>query len=58
MSLGAPRVPAVPWWIMILELGRAKRLPGAPPARIMAAADIPMPTQMVETSQWTCWMTS
>ena len=58
MSDGAPRVPALPWWIMILELGRAKRLPAVPPARIIAAADMPMPTQMVETSQWTCCMTS
>ena len=31
-------------------LGRAKRFPVAPPERIMAAADIPMPTQMVDTS--------
>ena len=58
MSVGAPRVPALPWWIMILALGRARRLPAAPPHRTMAAADIPMPTQMVETSGWTCWMTS
>ena len=39
-------------------LGRAKRFPAAPPERIMAAADMPMPTQMVETSGSTCCMTS
>ena len=50
MSLGAPRVPAEPWWIMILALGSASRLPGAPPHRIIAAADMPIPTQIVDTS--------
>ena len=34
---------------MIRGLGRAKRLPAVPPQRIMAAADIPIPTQMVDT---------
>jgi hypothetical protein len=58
MSLGAPRVPAEPWWIMMRALGRANRFPAAPPHRIMAAADIPMPTQMVDTSGATCCMTS
>ena len=58
MSEGAPRVPAEPWWIMIRAFGRAKRFPAAPPERIMAAADMPMPTQMVETSGSTCCMTS
>ena len=58
MSLGAPRAPADPWWIMILALGSAYRFPGAPPARIIAAADMPMPTQMVDTSQRTCCITS
>lgn len=46
MSRG-PRVPAEPWWIMILELGGAERFPGAPPRRIMAAAEIPTPMQIV-----------
>ena len=58
MSLGAPRAPALPWWIMMRALGRARRLPGAPPQSTMAAADIPIPTQIVETSGRTCWMTS
>ncbi len=58
MSRGAPRLPALPWWIMILALGSARRLPAAPPARIIAAADIPMPTQIVDTSGRTCWITS
>ena len=58
MSGGAPRVPAVPWWIMILALGNARRLPGAPPHKIIAAADIPIPTQIVDTSHLTCCMTS
>ena len=58
MSLGAPRAPAEPWWIMILALGRAMRFPLAPPHSTMAAADIPMPMQMVATSGRTCWMTS
>ena len=58
MSLGAPCVPAEPWWIMIFELGRARRLPGAPAHRIIAAADIPIPTQIVETGGRTCCITS
>ena len=58
MSRGAPRVPALPSWIMILAFGRANRFPAAPPARIIAAADIPIPTQIVDTSQRTCCMTS
>jgi hypothetical protein len=28
MSLGAPRKPAEPWWIIIFAFGRAERLPG------------------------------
>ena len=43
---------------MIRAFGRASRLPGAPPHRIIAAADMPMPTQIVDTSGRTCWMTS
>ena len=58
ISLGAPRVPALPWWIMMRALGNAKRFPGAPPQSTIAAADMPMPTQIVETSGRTCWMTS
>ena len=50
MSAGVPRKPAEPWWIIIFAFGSAIRLPGAPPARIIAAADIPMPTQIVATS--------
>ena len=40
------------------EFGSAKRFPAAPPARIIAAADMPMPQQMVDTSGSTCCMTS
>ena len=58
MSRGAPRVPADPWWIMILALGSARRFPGAPPQRTIAAADMPIPTQIVETSGCTCCITS
>ena len=38
--------------------GSARRFPAAPPHRIMAAADMPIPTQMVATSGRTCWITS
>ena len=58
MSRGAPRAPAEPWWIIILAFGVASLLPGAPPQRIMAAADIPIPTQTVETSHRVLCMTS
>ena len=58
MSLGAPRVPAEPWWIMIRALGRARRLPAVPAPRIIAAADIAIPTQIVLTSGRTCWIAS
>ena len=58
MSDGAPRMPAVPWWIITRALGSASRLPRAPPARIIAAADMPIPTQMVATSGRMCCMTS
>ena len=57
-SRGAPRIPAVPWWIMILPLGSAMRRPAAPPPRIIAAADIPMPIRLVATGQLTCCITS
>src|SRR5688500_4067396 len=42
-SDGAPRNPAEPWWIISFAWGNARRFPGAPPATIIAAADIPMP---------------
>ena len=42
-SDGAPRKPAEPWWIMSFACGRARRFPGAPPATIIAAADMPIP---------------
>jgi len=58
MSRGALSCRRLPSWIMILAFGRAKRFPAAPPARIMAAADMPMPTQIVDTSQRTCCITS
>ena len=50
MSAGEPRNPPDPWWIMIFAFGSAIRFPGAPPARIIAAADMPIPTQIVRTS--------
>ena len=50
MSVGAPRKPAEPWWIMIFEFGSAIRLPGAPPQSTIAAADMPMPDAIVRTS--------
>ena len=53
MSAGVPRKPPEPWWIMIFEFGSANRLPAAPPARIIAAADIPIPMQTVLTSGFT-----
>ncbi len=58
ISVGAPRKPAEPWWIISFAFGRANRLPGAPAAVIIAAADIPIPKQMVETSGRTCCMAS
>ena len=47
MSAGVPRKPAEPWWIIIFAFGSAIRSPGAPPASTIAAADIPIPTQIV-----------
>ena len=58
MSDGAPRKPALPWWIISFAFGSANRLPAAPPAMIIAAADMPMPKQIVETSGRTCCMAS
>ena len=58
MSLGVPRAPAEPWWIITFAFGRQKRFPGAPPVRIMAAADMPIPRQIVRTSGLTCCMVS
>ena len=58
MSEGAPRKPALPWWIISFAFGSAKRLPAAPPAMIMAAADIPIPKQIVDTSGRTCCIAS
>jgi hypothetical protein len=50
MSLGVPRKPAEPWWIIIFAFGSADRFPGEPPQRIIAAADMAIPTQIVRTS--------
>lgn len=58
MSLGAPRVQALPRWIMILALSSALRFPLAPPQSPVGAADIPIPMQRVATSQETCCITS
>ena len=58
MSDGAPRKPALPWWIISFAFGSANRLPAAPPAMIIAAADMPIPKQIVETSGRTCCIAS
>ena len=50
MSVGVPRNPAEPWWIMIFALGNAIRLPAEPPQRTIAAADMHIPTAIVRTS--------
>ena len=50
MSAGLPRKPPEPWWIITFAFGSANRLPRAPPERIIAAADMPMPVQIVCTS--------
>ena len=42
-----------------LRVGKREALPGAPPAEtIIAAADIPIPKQIVETSGRTCCIAS
>ena len=59
MSLGAPRVPAEPWWIMILALGSGQAL-----ARGAAAEDHGRrrhPHAYADggdLASWTCCMTS
>ena len=53
ISAGVPRKPPEPWWIITFAFGRAKRLPAAPPQRIIAPALMPMPRQTVETSELT-----
>jgi hypothetical protein len=58
MSVGAPRKAPEPWWIITFEFGSAIRFPGAPPARIMPAADMAIPTQIVRTSGLTYWIVS
>jgi hypothetical protein len=58
MSVGAPLNPAEPWWIMSFAFGSANRFPAAPAATIIAAADIPIPKQIVETSGRTCCIAS
>ena len=58
MSAGVPRKPAEPWWIITFAFGSANRFPGAPPARIIAPADMPIPTQTVRTSGRTCCIVS
>ena len=55
---GRAAEPAEPWWIISFAFGSAKRLPGAPPAMIMAAADMPIPKQIVDTSGRTCCIAS
>ena len=50
MSAGEPRKPPEPWWIITFAFGSAKRFPCAPPERIIAAADMPIPVQIVRTS--------
>src|SRR5262245_59794176 len=58
MSAGEPRNPPEPWWIITLAFGNTKRLPAAPPDRIIAAADMPIPVQIVWTSGRTYCMAS
>ena len=53
MSAGVPLKPGRALVIMSFAFGSANRLPGAPPAMISAAADIPMPTHVVATSGFT-----
>ena len=50
MSVAWPWKPELTWWIRILALGSAMRLPFAPPASSSAPIDIAMPTQIVDTS--------
>ena len=50
MSVAWPSKPPRGWWMMTLELGRAKRLPLVPPASRMAAMEAAWPMQMVTTS--------
>ena len=50
MSVAWPWKPEDTWWMRILALGSAMRLPFAPPASSRAPIDIAMPTQMVCTS--------
>ena len=45
MSAAVPCAPVDGWWIMMRELGRALRLPGAPAATRIAAIEAAMPTQ-------------
>ena len=50
MSVACPWKPEETWWMRILALGSAIRLPFAPPASSSAPIDIAMPTQIVDTS--------
>ena len=50
MSVAWPWKPDDTWWIRILALGSAMRLPFAPPASSSAPIDMAMPTQIVDTS--------
>ena len=58
MSADWPSAPPWGWWISTRALGRAKRLPSAPPARITAAADAAWPMHTVETSARTTCIVS
>ena len=57
-SVDWPWAPPWGWWISTRALGRAKRLPLAPPARITAAADAAWPMHTVDTSQRSSCMVS
>ena len=50
MSVDWPWKPPVGWWMRILELGSAIRLPSAPPVSSSAPIDIATPKQIVCTS--------
>jgi hypothetical protein len=53
MSLAWPETPPDGWWIMMRELGSARRILGSPPARRSAAIEQHWPTHSVATGDVT-----
>ena len=53
-----PSNPAEGWWMRILELGRAARLPLVPPASSSEPIDIATPTHIVSMSGLTNFIVS